>query len=429
MQHRTTSVDTASPAAVSAERFLRVRRTTEGLVGPLSAEDMQVQSMADVSPTKWHLGHTTWFFETFVLEAEPGFEPFDPAFRILFNSYYEQVGERHPRPRRGLLTRPRIAEVLAYRRHVDERLAALLETPERLGDRLELVELGLHHEQQHQELLLMDIKHVLSCNPLAPAYRAELAPKGRDAAPQEWHRFRGGLFEIGHDGDGFAFDNEGPRHRVHVDDFKLSSRPITNRELLAFVEDGGYETATLWLSDAWGRMQTEEPWRAPMYWQKRDGVWVQFTMNGLEPLRLDDPATHVSYYEADAYARWADARLPREAEWEVAARGRAIEGNFLEDGRWHPRAYTGGETDEADAPVQLFGDVWEWTQSPYCAYPGYQAAAGAVGEYNGKFMANQFVSRGGSWATSRDHVRATYRNFFHPWTRWHFGGVRLAKDV
>ncbi|MEM1450718.1 MAG: ergothioneine biosynthesis protein EgtB [Planctomycetota bacterium] len=423
-------VKTADP-----ERFARVRRTTLDLARTLEPEDMQVQSMPDVSPTKWHLGHTTWFFETFVLESEEGFEPFDPAFRVLFNSYYQQVGARHPRPHRGLLTRPRLAEVLAYRAHVDERIDELLRRdPEDLGERLALIELGLQHEQQHQELVLMDIKHVLSCNPLDPAFMDGAAPTSPESAPQELHRFGGGLVELGHRGEGFAFDNEGPSHRAYVDEFRLASRPITNHELLQFVDDGGYRTPTLWLSDAWDRIQTTEPWDAPMYWERRDEGWMQFTLHGLEPLRLDDPATHLSYYEADAFARWAGSRLPRESEWEVAAAGRPIEGNLLEPdlrqgGQWHPRAYGGAYTDAADAPVQLFGDVWEWTQSPYAAYPGYRASEGAVGEYNGKFMANQFVLRGGSWATSREHVRATYRNFFHPWTRWHFGGLRLAMDA
>ena len=414
-----------------AARFERIRAATLALTRPLEAEDMQVQSMADVSPMKWHLGHTTWFFETFVLEPLTGHTPFHPRYREIFNSYYQQVGARHPRPERGMLTRPRLRDVLAYRQHVDEHLGTILrDDPQQLGaERLALVEIGLHHEQQHQELMLMDIKHVLGSNPLDPSYRPEAAPSSGEAAPLHWHRVRGGLVEIGHEGRGFGYDNEFPRHRAFVEDVDLASRPVTNRELLEFVEDDGYTTPTLWLSDAWDHMQSEDPWTCPMYWEQRDGQWMQFTMHGLEPLRLDDPATHLSYYEADALARWTGYRLPTESEWENAARDLPVRGNFVEDEQWHPRPYDGDADDTAQGPVQMFGDVWEWTQSHYSPYPGFRAPEGAVGEYNGKFMVNQFVLRGGCWATPRDHVRATYRNFFHPWTRWHFGGVRLVRDV
>ena len=418
-------------ATTLAARFERVRRATMDLIRPLEAEDMQVQSMADVSPTKWHLGHTTWFFETFVLEGREGHKAFHPRFREIFNSYYQQVGDRHPRPERGMLTRPRLREVLAYREHVDARLGAILhDDPNCLGDEtLAIMEIGLHHEQQHQELMLMDIKHVLSSNPLDPRYRPEAAPAERPAAPLHWHDVEGGLCEIGHDGNGFGYDNEFPRHREWIEPIRIASRPITNRELLEFVEDGGYRTPTLWLSDAWDFIQTTQHWTCPMYWEQRDGQWLQYTMHGVEPLRLDDPATHLSYYEADALARWTGYRLPTEAEWENVARDLPVEGNLAGTDTWHPRPYAGAASDAETGPVQVFGDVWEWTASHYSPYPGYRAPAGAVGEYNGKFMANQFVLRGGCWATPPEHVRATYRNFFHPWTRWHFGGVRLVRDV
>lgn len=414
-----------------AARFERIRRLTMDLIRPLEAEDMQVQSTADVSPTKWHLGHTTWFFETFVLERLDGHRPFHPRFREIFNSYYQQVGARHPRPERGLLTRPRLREVLAYREHVDTRLGEILaDDPERLGDEgMVFAEIGLQHEQQHQELMVMDIKHVLGSNPLDPSYRPEAAPASTSAAPLHWHDVEGGLREIGHDGKGFGYDNEFPRHKAWVEPIRIASRPITNRELLAFVEDGGYDTPTLWLSDAWDHIQNTERWSCPMYWERRDGRWLQYTMHGLEELRLDDPATHLSYYEADAFARWTGFRLPTEQEWENAARGHAVEGNFAGGDAWHPRPYAGDPADAEARPVQLFGDVWEWTASHYSPYPGFRAPDGAVGEYNGKFMANQFVLRGGCWATPQDHARLTYRNFFHPWTRWHFGGVRLVQDV
>ncbi len=420
----------ADPSTL-ARRFEAVRAATLALIAPLEPEDMQVQSMPDVSPTKWHLGHTTWFFETFVLEPRPEHRAFHLRFREIFNSYYQQVGERHPRPDRGLLTRPRLREVLEYREHVESQLAEILHRdPASLGERaLSLVELGLHHEQQHQELMLMDIKHVLGSNPLDPRYRPERAPDAGTAAPLHWHRVEGGLVEIGHDGRDFGYDNEFPRHRTWIEDIEIASRPVTNRELLEFVEDGGYQEPTLWLADAWDHMQNDDPWSCPMYWERRDGQWMQFTLHGLEPLRLDEPATHLSYYEADAFARWTGYRLPTEAEWENTARDLGVTGNFVENGQWHPRAYAGDPADAEQGPVQMFGDVWEWTQSHYSPYPGFRAPAGAVGEYNGKFMANQFVLRGGCWATPQDHVRATYRNFFHPWTRWHFGGVRLVRDV
>lgn len=406
-----------------ARRFRDTRARTVALTATLSAEDMQVQSMADVSPTKWHLGHTTWFFETFVLEPREGFVPVNPRYRVIFNSYYEQVGDQHPRPERGLLTRPGLAEVLDYRQRVDASMGALLESGLD-ADTATLVELGLFHEEQHQELLLMDIKHVLGCNPLDPSFRPGAPPPPGPAVDQRWHRFDGGTVRIGHEGRGFAFDNEGPRHDRIVGTFELAHRLVTNREWREFVEDGGYDQAPLWLSDGWA-WRHEQGIGAPLTWRRDDDGWTQFTLHGREPLRENDPVTHLSYYEADAYARWAGARLPTEFEWEHAASGQPVAGHFLDGTSWHPRPPAQGDPGR---PAQLFGDGWEWTQSAYAAYPGFRPAAGAVGEYNGKFMANQFVLRGGCFATPAGHVRPTYRNFYHPHTRWHFSGVRLARD-
>ena len=402
-------------------RYTGVRAVTEALAAPLSAEDMVVQSMPDASPTKWHLAHTTWFFETFVLErSDPDFAPFHPHYGYLFNSYYNAVGERHERARRGMLTRPSLEEVLAYRRGVDERVLALLDR----GLAGSVVELGLHHEQQHQELLLTDIKHALSCNPLRPAYRprAEADPVGHGRP--RWVRVGGGLHEIGHDGEGFAFDNEGPLHKVWVEPFEIADRLVTNREFLAFVEDGGYRRPELWLDQGW-HAAVERGWEAPLYWEPGGAGWFQFTLAGMRPLHPDEPVCHVSLYEADAYARWAGARLPTEAEWEVACRDRPVRGTLLETDRLHPapvRLWREGEVH------QVYGDVWEWTSSAYAPYPGYRADPGALGEYNGKFMVDQYVLRGGSCVTPRSHVRPTYRNFFHADKRWQFTGIRLARD-
>ena len=375
--------------------------------------------MDDASPAKWHLAHTSWFFETFILErAVPGYRPFHPDFRVLFNSYYQTVGQQHPRPQRGLLSRPTLDEVFAYRAHVDGQMTALMDA----GGELDagIVELGLQHEQQHQELILTDIKHLLFCNPLRPAYRKFPEAAGGETAPLRWQPFDEGLRWTGHDGDGFAFDNELPRHRVFVDAFELATRLVTNGEFRDFIDDGGYERPELWLSDGWHTVQTRG-WHAPLYWERRGGAWQVMTLGGLRPVRADEPVCHVSLYEADAFARWAEARLPREAEWEVAATDSVIDGNFVESGRLHPAPAN------ASALTQLFGDAWEWTQSAYSPYPGYQPPVGALGEYNGKFMCNQLVLRGGSCATPRAHVRATYRNFFPPDARWQFSGIRLAR--
>lgn len=404
-----------------AARFNDVRAQSLHLAKPLSAEDQCVQSMPDASPTKWHLAHTTWFFETFILKSfADGYREFDPAYNYLFNSYYEQIGERHARPERGMLTRPPLSDVHAFRDHVDAAMQSYLDTSPDKGV-LELIELGLHHEQQHQELLLTDIKHALSRNPLHPAYHP---PRPSDATRNreyDWISHPGGLVEIGHDGDGFAFDCEGPRHKVWLEPFRLATHPVSNGQFIAFIEAGGYETPELWLSDGWAMCQEQE-WNAPLYWRKQDGEWRIFTLSGLRPVDPDAPVCHVSYYEADAYARWAGARLPREAEWEAIAAPLPPEGHFAGANVFHPMP------GRARGLSQMFGDVWEWTQSAYAAYPGFEPAAGAVGEYNGKFMSGQMVLRGGSCVTPENHIRASYRNFFHPWARWQFSGIRLAKD-
>ncbi len=409
-----------------AVRYSRVRRTTESLAEPLAVEDYVVQSMPDVSPTKWHLAHVTWFFETFVLTPHrAGYEPVNPAYQYLFNSYYLGAGERHCRDQRGYISRPTVAEVYEYRRHVDREMAALL--TEAAQDREEVarvVEIGLHHEQQHQELLLTDIKHVLSVNPLRPAYRedAEKDASGDGAADLRWLSFPEGLVEIGAGGGGFAFDNERPRHRHFVEAFELAHRPVTNGELMAFMADGGYERGELWLSEGWATRQ-ERGWTEPFYWEQKDGEWWTYTLAGAAPVDPHETACHLTYFEADAYARWAGARLPTEQEWEVAAQGRPVEGNLAGRGRFHPEVAGSGP-----GVQQLFGDVWEWTRSQYSPYPGYQALPGTLGEYNGKFMSNQFVLRGGSCVTPGDHVRSTYRNFFPADAAWQFSGVRLARD-
>ncbi|HEY5862157.1 MAG TPA: ergothioneine biosynthesis protein EgtB [Casimicrobiaceae bacterium] len=413
-------------AAVEGARFDAVRGASLALVAPLSDEDCALQSMPDASPAKWHLAHTSWFFETFLLAPSlPGYAPFDAAFRVLFNSYYDTVGERHPRPQRGLLSRPDLATVLAYRAHVDRAMHDLLVRPIPAAAR-DLVTLGIHHEQQHQELILTDVKHLLSHNPQKPVYRAGWPLASVRPRALAWHRHHGGVATIGHAGDGFAFDNEAPRHRVMVEPFEIASRPVTHGEYADFIADGGYRRPELWLSLGFDAVRTHG-WQAPLYWTRNDGAWQTYTLHGMAEIDPHAPVCHVSYFEADAYARWADARLPTEFEWEVSARDVPIAGNFVESGALHPVA----SADEAqrDAPAQLFGDVWEWTSSSYGAYPRYRPAAGAVGEYNGKFMCNQYVLRGGSCATPASHIRATYRNFFPPDARWQFSGLRLARDA
>ncbi|MEE9607674.1 MAG: ergothioneine biosynthesis protein EgtB [Myxococcota bacterium] len=409
-----------------ASRYRSVRAFTERLCDPLSPEDCTVQSMEEASPAKWHLAHTSWFFETLLLEREaPGYRPFEPRFRLLFNSYYNSVGEQYARPKRGLLTRPTLEQVFAYRAHVDRHvLAVLAKGPDLAAEVAEFVELGLHHEQQHQELILTDIKHVLAQNPLHPAYHDRPVEPANEPDPLRWHGYDEGLHWIGHDGRSFSFDSERPRHRAFVHAFELGSRPVTNGEFLEFVEDGGYERSEHWLSDGWALVQRER-WQVPLYWQGRDGDRSVVTLAGLRELSAHEPVSHVSYYEADAFARWAGARLASEAEWEIAASQAPIQGNFVESGRLHPAAATGS----GDPPLQLFGDVWEWTSSAFAPYPGYRPLTGALGEYNGKFMCNQLTLRGGSCATSRSHIRSTYRNFFFPDARWQFSGIRLARDA
>ncbi|MBD8532108.1 MULTISPECIES: ergothioneine biosynthesis protein EgtB [unclassified Massilia] len=396
--------------------FQSVRGRSLQLAAPLSTEDCCAQSMPDASPIKWHLAHTTWFFETFILEAhEPGFKPFHPAFRVLFNSYYNGVGAKHPRAQRGLLTRPSLEEVRAWRRDVDARMATLLETCDDPA-LLALVTLGLQHEQQHQELMLTDVKHLLAQNPIVPCYDGEGMAPDAPPLPLEFLDFDGGLVEIGHDGRGFAFDNELPRHRSYVAPFALASRLVTNGEYLAFIEAGGYRDPALWLAEGWDRVQAGE-FGAPLYWRRQEnGAWHEFTLHGELPLDPARPVTHLSLYEADSYARWTGARLPTEAEWEFAARLAGIEA-----GRLHPAA-------ASDAGLaQMFGACWQWTSSSYAPYPGYAPAPGAVGEYNGKFMVNQYVLRGSSCATPGGHARASYRNFFPAGARWQFTGIRLAR--
>ncbi|MFQ5934876.1 MAG: ergothioneine biosynthesis protein EgtB [Acidiferrobacterales bacterium] len=410
------------------ERYRAVRNFSATICEPLVTEDYVIQSMPDVSPTKWHLAHTTWFFETFILKpCCPRYKEFHPRYGYLFNSYYVQVGERHARPRRGLLSRPRVEDVYAYRNHVDGYMAEWLETfAEKQSGTAALVELGLNHEQQHQELIITDIKHVFSCNPLRPAYRKRESRPPIAVPPIRWVQFDGGLHEIGHDGADFAFDNETPRHQTYVPRFKLASRPITNGEYREFIDSGGYERPEIWLSDGWDAVMVQG-WSAPLYWERVDGRWYVYTLDGMRELDESEPVCHVSYYEADAYARWAGARLPTEQELEIALRGEKIKGNLAENGNFHPMPADARKGNKA--PLQMYGDLWEWTRSPYVPYPGYEPLPGAIGEYNGKFMCNQFVLRGGSCATSRSHIRPTYRNFFYPDARWQFSGIRVAKDV
>ena len=406
-----------------AVRLRAVRRATAALAAPLSAEDAMVQSMPDASPAKWHLAHTTWFFEAFVLSrAEHPHRPFHDRYAYLFNSYYEAVGPRQPRPSRGILSRPPLDEIRRYRAQVDERLEVVL--PALPPELLDVVELGIAHEEQHQELLLTDVKHAFASNPLRPAYAAGTAtPSGRVAPPLAFLPRPGGAAELGAGPDGFAFDNERPRHPVLLAPHALASRPASVGEWLAFMADGGYRRPDLWLSDGWAAVQ-RNGWEAPLYWERDGGSWSVFTLGGTRPVNPAEPVAHVSFFEADAFARWSGARLPTEAEWERSAAGALPDGTFAEDGRLHP-----APAPDADGLVQLLGDVWEWTRSAYEPYPGFHPLPGALGEYNGKFMVSQLVLRGGSCATPRAHVRATYRNFFPPDARWQFSGVRLARDA
>ena len=434
------------------ERYRAVRRLSEELCRPLATEDYVIQSMPDASPTKWHLAHVSWFFETFVLQpATPGYQSLHPQYNYLFNSYYNAVGKRHCRPKRGLISRPTVEETYCYRAYIDRRMEEFLATAgdDAIAKYAPVVEVGIHHEQQHQELMVTDIKHVFSENPLRPVYRERPATNGpRSSTPTladsphpptpspnfgrgreretalNWISFDEGLYCIGHDSDGFAYDNEGPRHREFVHGFQLSSRLVTNGEFLQFMSDRGYERPEFWLSEGWNTAQAHG-WEAPMYWEKDGDAWQLFTLAGMKPVDENEPVCHVSLFEADAFATWAGARLPTEAEWEVAGASLPMRGNFVEEGRFHPTAL---ESPAADLS-QMYGDVWEWTRSPYIGYPGYTPPPGALGEYNGKFMCNQYVLRGGSCATSETHIRPTYRNFFPPDARWQFTGFRLAKDA
>ncbi|HEX5034034.1 MAG TPA: ergothioneine biosynthesis protein EgtB [bacterium] len=413
-------------AADLQRQFREIRRTTLEICEPLEPDDYGIQSMADVSPPKWHLAHSTWFFETFLLQPHlKDYRTYSPAFAYLFNSYYKSLGDHQPRPERGLLSRPTLREVLQYRTYVDDCMEKLFEKSAKSFEaklRFPLL-LGCHHEQQHQELLLMDILHNFFSNPLRPVYREPPERNLKPAGGLKWKEYAEGLREIGFAGTDFAYDNEGPRHRVFLEAFRLASRPVTQGEFLEFIGDGGYSRPALWLSDGWDRIQAEG-WRAPLYWEKVNGAWHTMSLNGRIPLELAAPVSHLSYYEAEAYAHWAGKRLPTEAEWEVGAQDLAIEGNFLESGNLRPVPAPAGEN-----PAALFGDVWEWTASAYLPYPGFKPMAGNFAEYNGKFMVNQMVLRGGSCLTPQSHIRASYRNFFPPSARWACSGLRLAEDL
>ncbi len=413
--------------AALLEQYRCVRGFSEQLCQTLEPEDYVIQTMPEMSPTKWHLAHTSWFFETFLIKPYVReYRPVHPQYGFLFNSYYNAAGKMHARPQRGLISRPTVRDTYRYRRHVDAALEDLVQSADEptLGALEPLITLGLNHEQQHQELMLTDIKHAFWMNPLHPVFRPEVPPPEPAASVLGWRNFDAGLYSIGHDGNGFCFDNEMPRHRVFLNGFSLATRLVTNQEFLAFMEDGGYERAELWLSLGWTTVN-ERGWNAPLYWEQRDGSWWMMSLTGMRPVRLTEPVCHLSYYEADAYARWAGARLPTEAEWEVGALQVPLEGHFAEAGNFHPVAVA---NPSPGVLVQMFGEVWQWTQSAYSPYPGYRPQLGALGEYNGKFMCNQYVLRGASCATPRSHARRTYRNFFPPDARWQFMGLRLAKD-
>jgi len=424
-QERSSAAPDIQAVAILAQ-YQQVRQQSERLSGPLEVEDYGIQTAAFASPPKWHLAHTSWFYETLLLKPYlQGYREYAPEFAMLFNSYYDTVGAYHPRPERGLLSRPTVQEVYGYRAFIDEHMAALLgDTGHPQYAEIERrTHLGLNHEQQHQELFLTDLKYNFAYNPLRPAYAELPAPAQTKTPPLSWLAFEGGLHSIGYNGEAFCYDNETPRHQVYINNYRLASRPVTNAEFMEFIVNGGYKNPDLWLSDAW-EMVRQQNLQAPLYWQQQDGQWSHMTLAGMRPIDPHAPASHINYFEASAYARWADKRLPTEAEWELAAATVPIEGNFVEDGYLQPVASA------QNTPLQqMFGDVWEWTQSPYTPYPGYRQAHGPLGEYNGKFMSSQMVLRGGSCATPRGHLRSTYRNFFYPHESWQFSGFRLAEDA
>jgi len=413
-------------------RYRQIRAFSENLCSTLEPEDCVVQSMPDVSPTKWHLAHTSWFFETFILKVwMPTYQPEVPEYAYLFNSYYNAAGSMHRRDLRGLISRPTVAEAYRFRRSVDAHIEELLgSADDELMEHIEPVfTIGLHHEQQHQELLVTDIKHVFAQNPLSPVFRPrDEQTQSRKVSPCSFVDFEEAIIQIGHGGNEFSYDNEGPRHRALVPAFSLATRLVTNGEYLEFMDAGGYSSPEFWLSLGWTTVNdpVSGRWEAPLYWTKRDGAWWNFTLSGMRPVDETEPVTHISHFEADAFANWSGARLPTEFEWERAVRGLPIEGNFVDHERFHPAPAAGVPNEKLE---QMYGDVWEWTRSAYLPYPGYHAGPGALGEYNGKFMSNQMVLRGGSCATSQNHMRPTYRNFFQPEKRWQFTGIRLARDV
>jgi len=408
------------------QRFEKIRDFTEMLTHPLETEDFVIQAVEETSPVKWHLAHTSWFFEAFVLKkGMENYESLHPQYDYIFNSYYVQTSDPHCRDQRGNLSRPTVKQVFEFRKFINRKMYSFIESLSESG--LEtwkpVIEIGLHHEQQHQELLLTDLKFLFAQNPLYPIYLERSRPFGREQSKLNWIQFEEGVYQAGHEGGEFGYDNEFPNHKTYIHPFSIADRLITNGEYLAFMNDGGYSNTKWWLDEGFSKVEREE-WASPLYWVKRDGKWHHYTLNGIEKLDLHEPVTHVSYYEADAYARWAGARLATEQEWEVASRSFELEGPFVESGNYHPSA----ADPDTEGLKQMFGDVWQWTQSAYSPYPGYKPFPGALGEYNGKFMVNQYVLRGGSCATSKTHIRRTYRNFFHAHARWQFSGIRLAKD-
>ena len=424
---QTTLLDRLSRDTLLA-KYRTVRSVTEELTEPLETEDYIIQAMENVSPTKWHLAHVSWFFEAFVLKkAYQQYQSLHPQYHHLFNSYYLQTGEPFTRHHRGLITRPTVAETYEFRSYVDDQMEQLFTdlSDTEFAEIAPVIEIGLNHEQQHQELIVTDIKYNLSRNPLAPVYKnRSLGYNGIETPQMGWNRFEEGLYEIGFEGEGFSYDNEHPRHKRYLQSYEIGNRLVTNEEYLAFMEDGGYQDSALWLSDGYAAIE-QHGWQAPLYWNKLDGAWMQYTLSGMREVHPAEPVTHISYYEADAFARWYGARLANEAEWEVASETAPIAGNFVDERNFHPMPLT----ESGDGLHQLFGDTWEWTQSAYDPYPGYEPLPGALGEYNGKFMCSQYVLRGGSCATSQNHTRRTYRNFFYPDARWQFSGIRLARTI